>query len=26
MVQQLNNTFTQDAEDKAEAQNWFMIR
>ncbi len=26
MVQQLNNTFTQDAEDKAEAQTWFMMR
>lgn len=25
MVLQLNNTFTQDAQDIAEAQNWFMI-
>lgn len=25
MVLQLNNTFTQDVQDIAEAQNWFMI-
>ena len=25
MVLQLNNTFTQDTQDIAEAQNWFMI-
>ena len=25
MVLQLNNTFTQDVQDTAEAQNWFMI-
>ena len=25
MVLQLNNTFTQDAQDIAEAQNWFTI-
>jgi len=25
MVLQLNNTFTQDAQDVAEAQNWFSI-
>jgi len=25
MVLQLNNTFTQDAQDIAEAQNWFSI-
>ena len=25
MVLQLNNTFTQDVQDTAEARNWFMI-